>query len=160
MARLSLPDLVQSQRSERYRALIIHGDAIKGKTRTARALAEKVPDATYIDLMRIFQERPELAAKVDRFGPEDLKSLLIAEPVHGQVVIVDHADPLVNAWSPSQRKAFARWVDDGLDAFAESPRVFVFFVQTDDDIVDYPMRHPTRLGRMRVFRLDKFYALS
>jgi hypothetical protein len=160
MPRLKLPELVEAQRSERYRALIIHGEAIKGKTHTARALAGVVPDATYLDLQQLFAERADLAAQIDRFGLPELEQFLLSYPAQGQVVIVDHADFLLNTWTAAQKRAFAQWVDDGLDGFTDSPRVLVFFIQTDQAVLNYPMRRPNRLGRMRLFRLDDFDAVQ
>jgi len=157
--RLKLPELVEVQRSERYRAVVIHEEAFRGKTRTARALAKAVPDATYVDLQQVLAERPDLAAQIDRFGPQELEALLLGYAAQGQVLVVDHADLILNTWPPAQKRAFARWVDDGLDGFTDSQRVLIFFIQTDPTIVNYPMRRPNRLGRTRIFRLGDFDAL-
>ena len=159
MPRLKLPELVEVQRSERYRAVVIHEEAFKGKTRTALALARAVPDATYVDLQQVFAGRPDLAAQIDRFGLQELEQFLVGYPAEGQVLIVDHADFLLNTWTPAQKRALARWVDDGLDGFTDSQRVLIFFIQTDPAIVNYPLQRPNRLGRTRVFRLGDFDAL-
>ncbi|MHB1357666.1 MAG: hypothetical protein ACYCZF_16980, partial [Anaerolineae bacterium] len=146
-------------RSERYRTIIIHEEAIKGKTRTAHELAKVVLDATYIDLQQVLVERTEVAAQIDRFGPQELEEFLVNFTTQGQVLIVDHADLLLNTWTPAQKRAFARWVDDGLDGFTDSARVLIFFIQTDLSIVNYPMQRLNRLGRTRIFRLGDFDAL-
>ena len=159
MQRLKLPELVEIQRSERYRAVVIYEEAMRGKTRTAQALARAVPDATYVDLQQVLAERPDLAAQIDRFGLQELEQLLLGHPAQGQVLIVDHADFILNTWTPAQKRAFAQWVDDGLDGFTDSQRVLVFFIQSDPAIVNYPMRRPNRLGRTRIFRLGDFDAL-
>ena len=159
MSRLKLPELIQELRSERYRAVIIHSEAIRGKTRTARALTRAVSDATYLDLQRLFAERPDLAAQIDRFAIPELEQLLLSHPAQGQVLIVDHADFLLNTWSAAQKRDFARWVYGGLDAFAKSPRVLVFFIQTDPEVVNHVTSPPNRKGRTRILRLDDFDAI-
>ena len=159
MQRLKLPELVEVQRSERYRAVVIYEEAMRGKTRTAQALAKAVPDATYVDLQQVLAERPDLAAQIDRFGLQELEQLLLDHPAQGQVLIVDHADFILNTWTRAQKRAFAQWVDDSLDGFTDSQRVLVFFIQADPAIINYPMRRPNRLGRTRIFRLGDFDAL-
>jgi hypothetical protein len=159
MPRLDLPELVDAQRSERYRGIIIHADAMAGKTRTALALAQALPDAAYLDCREAWAQDADLARRIDRFGPSQLESWLVNYPAKGQVVIVDHLDLLLNTWTPAQRRAFAQWVDDGLDAFTDSPRVFVFFVQTDEAVVNYPMQRPNRYGHTRIMHLSTFNAL-
>jgi hypothetical protein len=66
---------------------------------------------------------------------------------------------MLNTWSTAHKRAWTQWVDDGLDGFTDSPRVLVFFIQTDSVIVSYPMRRANRLGRTRLFRLGDFDAL-
>lgn len=159
MPRLDLIKLVNAQRAERYRGVIIHAEAMAGKTRTALALARALPDATYLDCRVAWAQQPELASAIDRFGPAQLERLLLDYPADGQVVIVDHLDLLLNTWTQAQRKAFAQWVDDGLDGFTDSQRVFLFFIQSDDAIVNYTMRRTSSLSRTRILHLSTFNAL-
>jgi len=159
MARMDLLDLVQNQRSERYRALIIHAGPLAGKTRTARRLVERLPDAVYVDFLAEFLEHPDWNAAIDRFRLHDLAAHLLALGSPGQVVVVDHLDFLLDTWPVSQRQAFAQWADEKLDGFAVTDKVFIFFIQTDADIVNYPMRRRNRLGQARIYRLAEFNAL-
>jgi hypothetical protein len=159
MAQLRLPDLVESQRAERYRALIIHAEPVAGKTRTARRLAEVVPDATYLDFMEEFLRHLDWCAGIDRYRLDDLAHYLLGLDIPGQVVIVDHLDFLLTTWARGRKQGFVRWVDEGLDGFTVTDKVFVFFVQTDADIVSYPMRRLNVAGQKRLYRLDEFYAL-
>jgi len=159
MARLDLLELVQNQRSERYRALIIHAGPLAGKTRTARRLVERLPDAIYVDFLAEFLAHPDWNANVDRYRMDDLAAYLVALETSGQVVVVDHLDFLLDTWPRSQRQAFAQWVDEKLDGFTVTDRVFVFFIQSDGDIVAYPMRRHNRLGQARVYRQEDFNAL-
>lgn len=159
MSRLDLPELIEIQRGERYRAVVIHAPAIAGKTETARALAQVVPDARYLDLLDEWAKRPDSVQQIDRFGVPELERYLLQVEAEGQVIIVDHLDLVLNTWTRTQRQAFAQWVDDGLDGFTDTNRVFVFFVQTDAAIAEYPMRRLNGWGRTRIFRLDEFNAL-
>jgi hypothetical protein len=159
MAQLRLPELVESQRAERYRALIIHAEPMAGKTRTAQRLAKVVPDAAYLDFVEEFLHHPDWCAAIDRYRLDDLAHYLLGLDVPGQVVIVDHLDFLLTTLTQGQKQSFVRWVDEGLDGFTVTDKVFVFFVQTDTDIVSYPMRRLNVDGQKRLYRLDEFYAL-
>ena len=159
MPLISLPDLVETQRAERYRAVIIHAAPMSGKTRTAQRLAKHVSDATYLDFLQEFLRHPDWCAAIDRYRLDDLANYLLHLDVPGQVVVVDHLDFLLNTWPRGQRQGLAQWVDQGLDGFTKTDKVFIFFVQTDRDIVDYSMRRPNRHGRARVLRLQDFFEL-
>jgi len=159
MNRLNLLDLIEVQRAERFRAFIVHAAAMAGKTETACRLAARAPDAVYVDLLNVFPHHPEWCARIDRFGVDDLSDFLLNLETPAQVVIVDHLDFLLNTWSRSKKRGFAQWVDEGLDGFTKTDKIFIFFIQSDPAITAYPLRRPNRLGRTRVFRLDDFYAL-
>jgi len=159
MARMDLLDLIQNQRSERYRALIVHAGPMAGKTRTARRLAERLPDAIYADFLAEFLGHGDWNARIDRYRLDDLAAHLVALETPGQVIVVDHIDFLLNTWPRSQRQAFAQWVDEKLDGFTVTEKVFIFFIQSEPDVVDTPMRRHNRLGQARVYRLEDFNAL-
>ncbi|MBS1253766.1 MAG: hypothetical protein MAG451_02819 [Anaerolineales bacterium] len=159
MTRLNLLDLIDVQRAERFRAFVVHAEAMAGKTATARRLEVRVPDAVYVDLLDVFPNNPEWCARIDRFGLDDLSEYLLNLETPGQVIIVDHLDFLLNTWSRSKKRGFVQWVDEGLDGFTTTQKIFIFFIQSDPAITEYPLRRPNRLGHTRVFRLDDFYAL-
>jgi hypothetical protein len=159
MPRLHLPVLVENQRAERYRAVIIHAEPMSGKTRTARRLAKVAPDTIYLDFVEEFGQHPDWCAAIDRYRLDDLAHYLLGLDVRGQVVIVDHLDFLLTTWPQGQKQGFVRWVDEGLDGFTVTDKVFIFFVQTDTDMVSYPMRRLNAQGQKRLYRLEEFYAL-
>jgi hypothetical protein len=154
-----LTDLIDTQRSERYRAFIVHGGAMTGKTRIARRLAERLPDAEYHDTLQAFLAHPDMCSQIDRFRPDDLTKYLLKLDAPGQVIVVDHLDFLLNTWTRPHRQAFARWVDEGLDGFSHTDKVFAFFIQTDPDIISYQMRRRNKNNQTRIFALEDFYAL-
>ena len=76
MTLLSLPDYIATQATERYRAFIVHGPAMSGKTRLARRMHE-VLGAHVLDLQARFVADPDLCAHMDRYRPRDLEHLLL-----------------------------------------------------------------------------------
>ena len=145
--RMDLSQFLARQRTERYRAFIIHGPPISGKTKLARALAQAA-DAHYLDLQAKFASDDTLAARIDRFGVEDLKQLLLGLDVRTLVVEVDNMDFLVNTWSSPRKEQFAMLVEKILESPAITDKTFVFFLQTDRHVVERPItntRHESRI---------------
>ncbi len=145
--RTDLLEFLAHQRTERYRAFIIHGPPMSGKTKLATALV-KVTDAHYLDLQARFANDETLAGRIDRFGVEDLKQLLLGLDVRTLVVAVDNMDFLVNAWSSPRKEQFAMLVEKILESPAITDKTFVFFLQTDRHVVQRPItntRHESRI---------------
>ena len=83
---------------------------MSGKTKLARALA-KLPDVHYLDLQAKFASDETLAARIDRFGVQDLRHLLVGLDVPQSVVAVDNLDLLLNTWSPARKEELAMLVE-------------------------------------------------
>ena len=156
MTRLKLPDYIAIQATESYRAFIVHGPAMSGKTRLARRMRD-VLGAYVLDLQAHFVAHPDLCARIDRYRPRDLERLLLALDVHGPLVVVDNLDFLLNTWSPRHKREFVAMVDQRLRSPGVTGETFAFLIQTDPVIVRHKLTN-TR-GQLRILPLDAFYAL-
>ncbi len=156
MTRLKLSDYVAIQATESYRAFIIHGPAMSGKTRLARRMRD-VLDAHILDLQAHFVADADLCARIDRYRPRDLEQMLLALDVPGSLVIVDNMDLLLNPWSPRHKREFVAMVDRRLRSPRDTDKTFVFIIQTDPVIVRQELTN-TR-GQSRILPMDVFFAL-
>jgi len=98
-----------------------------------------------------------LAERIDRFRPDDLEELLLDLDVPENIVVVDNMDFLLNTWTGRQLDEFVGMVDLRLKTAAVTDKTFVFFLQTNPDIVRHELKS-TR-GQPRILPLDAFYAL-
>jgi hypothetical protein len=156
VTRLSLPDYIATQATERYRAFIIHGLAMSGKTRLARRMRE-VLGAHVLDLQAHFVSDPDLCARIDRYRPRDLERLLLALDVPESLVTVDNLDFLINTWTSRHKREFVAMVDHRLHSPTVTDKTFVFLIQTDPAIVRHELIN-TR-GQPRILPMDAFFAL-
>jgi len=156
VTRLKLPDYVATQATESYRAFIIHGPAMSGKTRLARRMRD-VLGAHVLDLQAHFVGDPDLCARIDRYRPRDLERMLLTLDVPASLVVVDNLDFLLNTWTPRHKREFAAMVDHRLRSPGVTDKTFVFLIQTDPVIVRHEMTN-TR-GQPRILPIDAFYAL-
>lgn len=156
MTRLSLPDYVAAQATESYRAFIIYGPAMSGKTRLAWRMRD-VLGAYILDLQAHFVADPGLCARIDRYRPRDLEELLLGLDVPQSLVVVDNPDFLINTWTPRHKQEFVAMVDRRLRSPSVTTKTFVFLIQTDLAITGRELTN-TR-GQPRILPIDAFYAL-
>jgi len=156
VTRLSLPEYVEGQATERYRAFIVHGPAMSGKTRLAHRLRD-VLGAHILDLQAYFVGHPDLCARVDRYRPRDLERLLLALDASESLVVVDNPDFLINTWTSRHKREFVAMVDHRLHSPTVTDKTFAFLIQTDPVIVRHTLTN-TR-GQPRILPIDAFYAL-
>ena len=156
MARLNLSEYVKGQITERYRAFIIHGPAMSGKTRLARRMRD-VLGAYVLDLQAHFVADSDLCARIDRYRPRDFERLLRALKVPESLVVVDNLDFLINTWTSRHKREFVAMVDHRLHSPTVTDKTFVFLIQTDPVIVRHELSN-TR-GQPRILPIDTLHAL-
>lgn len=156
MARYDLRSYLRTQQQETYRACIIHAPAMGHKTALARRIHE-VLGAHLLDLQARFAADTELAARIDRYRPHDLETLLLELEVPAEIVVVDNCDFLLNTWSNARRQEFLAVVERRLKSPGRTGKTFVFMLQTDGVLVSQEMLNSHR--QPRVLRLDMFRAL-
>jgi hypothetical protein len=143
------------QTTERYRAMLVIGEAASGKSKYARKLAERA-GAGYVDLLGHFSGNPDLQENIDTFGVDQLMPLLKGLADGKPILIVDNSDFLLNAWSDNQRREFGQRLGK-LDNVV-CPVVLCFFVQADPAFRD-TVFSPTTDGRQRICSFTELVAI-
>jgi hypothetical protein len=150
---IDLKALIDYQRGERYRSLLILTEPGRQHSRKAKRLAEHI-GARYLDLLDYFEARPATCAIIDRFGVEGLESLLLGLEAPGEVVVVDRIDFLLNTWREDQRESFV-WLllDQRLDTLERGAKLFVFFALDDVYLRQHELTNSR--GEDRILKLSE-----
>lgn len=148
--------LIAAQRRERYRALVVHGPPLTGKSEFARRLAASIPGAHYLDLLAHFAGDPDLADQVDVFDAATLRDLTVAyaRDREATCLVVDDPDFLVHAWNGNLTEF--QTVVSKLSA-AQSPAVIVFVMQTQPALENWGLLNSAR--DRRTLRLEEIAPL-
>ena len=157
MKLVNILKFIETQHTERYRAFIIWGEAMSGKTDFARRLAQTT-GGYYLDLLEHFAASPELKEKIDVFGPVGFRDFLLKDtsvaysciPGESPLVIVDNMDFLLNTWSDTEKCEFVLIVEK-LDN-VQTDKVFCFMLQRDDMLFEHSLLRNT-WGEERVIKL-------
>ena len=138
---------------EKFRGLILHAPPAKSPELSKyanRLLSHK--DGAALDLLDYFQEEPKVSSDIDRFGPEQLKIVLLDRSRGKDLLIIDHLDFLLDTWRKEERQAFFRMVKQQWNSFLDNTRAtLVFCLQSSSEIEDLNISD-TR-GRSRVLSL-------
>jgi hypothetical protein len=149
---IDLRSRVEGQKIERYRSLLVLADSARERSRQARQLAEHVAGA-YLHLLDRFASQPQLAARIDRFGLDDLTDLFLNLEIDEEIVVVDAIDFLLNTWRSDQREAFVSLLlARRLDTLERGAKLFVFFALDDPYLRQFDLTN-TR-GESRIFDLS------
>jgi hypothetical protein len=144
---------------EKFRAIIIHAPPDKSpdlNKLASRLLSHKGGAA--LDLLAYFHEDPQLASGIDRFGPEQLKSLLVERSKGNDLLVIDRLDFLLDTWHKDDRQAFYRMVKQQWNSFFESTRAtLVLCLQSSPELIDLKI-FDTR-GTRRVLALSELKAI-
>jgi hypothetical protein len=123
---------------EKFRAVILHAPPAKSPELSKyanRLLSHK--SGAGIDLLAYFQEDLQLASDIDRFGPEQLKALLVERSKGKDLLVIDRLDFLLDTWRKDERLAFYRMVKQQWNSFLENTRAtLVFCLQSSSEIED------------------------
>lgn len=119
---------IMSRSGERYRAFIIYGEPVSGKTDFIYRLSHTV-NARYIDLLSTFRDNKELKEIVDRFTPALFKNYCLELTFNERVIIFDQIDFLINTWIEKQKDEFLSIVETLNQS--ETDKVFCFVLQED-----------------------------
>ena len=111
-------------------------------------------DGAALDLLAYFQDNPELATAIDRFGPEQLRTLLVEQSPGKNLLIVDRMDFLLDTWRKEERQAFYRMVTQQWNSFLDNTRAtLVFCLQSSSELED--LRITDTRGCSRVLALSE-----
>jgi len=145
---IDLRALIDHQRQERYRSLLVLADSARERSGRARRLADRT-DAGYVHLLDYFEGRQNLCARIDRFGIDDLEELLLGLETPEEIVVVDAIDFLFNTWRTEQREAFVEiLLAQRLDSLERDVKLFVFFALDDVYLRQHPLTNTRREDRI------------
>jgi len=155
-AHVDIRPFLDAMRRERYRAFVIHGRPLIGKTTFARHLARLRADAIYLDVLSLVVEDSERAGAVDRMDAGDLREIALAqaEQAHARLVLVDEFDFLVHVWG-GDLTAFQDMVRTLSSTRMEAAIGFV--LQTQPPLDEW--RLVTSIGQSRVLHLEQLQEL-
>jgi hypothetical protein len=158
MAR-DISELFELLNQGRYRAIIIYvnpGDSLK-LSEFAENICSK-HDGEYLDLLELFIKSKTLHENVDRFSPDDFRSLIIEHNKNTNLLVVDRIDFILDTWRRLQRKDFYTFIDNQWDCYKDSmDATLVICLEKRAEfeglnIVDFQ-------GSSRVFQLTDFNAI-
>ena len=140
---------------EKFRAIILH--APPEKSPELSKFADKLmkhKNIAALDLLADFQNDPLLSSDIDRFGPEQLRTLLVEQSGKKNLLIVDRLDFLLDTWRKEERQAFYRMVKQQWNSFLENTRTtLVFCLQSSSELEN--LRITDTRGRSRVLALSE-----
>ena len=147
---------LQDLGQERYRAVILHAPPDKGPA--VSQFAQKVcrkSGGTYLDLLELFIQSPELSQHIDSFSPEKLRALLIEQSHSNSLLVVDRVDFILDTWSRAERQIFFRMVNDQWDSFKDSMRAkLIVCLQSSQEVEALRLR--VSQVSSRVLHLSEF----
>ncbi len=121
---------------ERSRAIILHAAPEKGLlvTQFAKKVCARL-GGKYLDLLDLFIQAKELSEHIDRFGPEEIRALLIEQSRGQTLLVIDRADFLLDTWRSKERKDFFRMISTQWDGFKEGMKArLMICLQTSQEI--------------------------
>lgn len=128
---IDLKTLIEQQKSERFRAILVLFESHQKASRKARKLSKKV-NGQYFDLLNYFEGKPDLCERIDRFGIDELEDFLVNHPFEEEIVVIDSIDFLLDTWTSNEREAFVNLLlAKRLDSFERNVNLYVFFALND-----------------------------
>ena len=155
-ARLDIHHFLHVQSKERYRAFIIHGPPLIGKTRLARQLTEIVTGGVYLDFLAYMAEHPGLAKRTDILDVASVQKIIknYASEKGAKLLLVDELDFLIHTWEPDLT-AFKHMVSSL--SVTITPTTVGFFVQTHPALEAWFL--PNSARQNRVLHVETIQAL-
>ena len=102
---ISIEEYISQQMNERYKACIICGAGLTGKTILVQKVA-KAKNGLYIDVLKMISEREDLKKKVNGISPEQIMKLIDIK--NQELIIADHLDIVFSIWTESKQTEFIR----------------------------------------------------
>ncbi len=145
--RVHIRQFLEQLRGERYRAFVIHGPPLSGKTTFTRRLAEETPGGMYLDVLKYVAERPELVERVDIIDATALRNRIIAHAAEtgAKVLLVDEIDFLVHIWG--NELAEFKHVVESLSV-TQTPSIIGFVLQTCSALEAWNLLNNARQSRI------------
>ncbi|OME80091.1 hypothetical protein BK120_19820 [Paenibacillus sp. FSL A5-0031] len=131
---IHLNDLVEVQKTERYKAIIILGNIHSLSPNVGSDIASAL-EAKYISIVDEFVQNQLRNTCIDTFDPDDLKNTLreLVTPTE-EVVVLEGIDMLWTVWSTSMRNRFLKMIEmNTISPYRDT--VFIFLILKDDQLM-------------------------
>lgn len=156
MLPINVFDTLKHLDQERYRAAIFHTSPEKSPSLST--FCQKVcqqANGKYLDLLELFIQTSSLSEKIDSFGPDKLRELLINQSQGQALLMVDRADFLLDTWRRAERQDFYQLITNQWNGYHDNMRAkLVFALQTSQEIEARQILDSQ--GQSRIFRLTDF----
>lgn len=105
---MNINEYVSCQLNERYKAFIICGSGLTGKTQLVKKVAED-RNGLYLDILQMISSDEQLKSKINGISPEQLMRMI---DVKGHnLIIADQLDIIFSLWTESKQREFIRRLD-------------------------------------------------
>jgi hypothetical protein len=154
---LDMLQFLEEQRRERYRAFVIHGRPLEGKTTFALKLASISYGGQYLDVLQYIATHPAIAQTIDVIDATALRSMIIqyARETAAKLLLVDEIDFLLHIWG-HELTEFKRIIESL--SCTEIPAVVGFILQTRPFLEEWKLTNSH--GQRRIVRLEGIKTLQ
>lgn len=148
---------IEAQNRERYKAFVVHGAPLTGKSTFARKLATKVEGGVYWDVLAHVAADPQLSSTVDLLDAPSLRDMTVAHAneTGAKLLLVDEIDFLVYIWGGDLTEL--KYAVEKLST-AQSPTVIGIILQTHPDLEAWSLTN-RNTSQSRILRLEEIGAI-
>lgn len=105
---MNINEYVSCQLHERYKAFIICGSGLTGKTQLVKKVAED-KNGLYLDILQMVSSDEQLKSKINGISPEQLMRMIDVK--EHDLIIADQLDIIFSLWTESKQREFIRRLD-------------------------------------------------
>lgn len=105
---MNINEYVSCQLHERYKAFIICGSGLTGKTQLIKKVAEE-RNGLYLDILHMISSDEQLKSRINAISPEQLMKMIDVKGY--DMIIADQLDIVFSLWSEAKQREFIRRLD-------------------------------------------------
>lgn len=105
---MNINEYISFQLNERYKAFIICGSGLTGKTQLVKKVAEE-RNGLYLDILQTINRDEQLKVKMNAISPEQLMRMIDVKG--NDLIIADQLDIVFSIWSEAKQREFIRRLD-------------------------------------------------
>ena len=105
---MNINEYVSCQLHERYKAFIICGSGLTGKTQLVKKVAEE-RNGLYLDILHMISSDEQLKSRINAISPEQLMKMIDVKGY--DMIIADQLDIVFSLWSEAKQREFIRRLD-------------------------------------------------
>ena len=105
---MNINEYVSCQLHERYKAFIICGSGLTGKTQLVKKVAEE-RNGLYLDILHMISSDEQLKSRINAISPEQLMKMIDVKGY--DLIIADQLDIVFSLWAEAKQREFIRRLD-------------------------------------------------